>query len=81
MSTPAPAPPHPPGPPGPQPGDNATAAVPASLRALLAASGLQTMTLAGRRLLPIVQGGMGIGVSAHRLAGTVASRGGVGRFR
>ena len=29
-------------------------------------------------VLPIVQGGMGIGVSAHRLAGTVASLGGVG---
>ena len=31
-----------------------------------------------KALLPIVQGGMGIGVSAHRLAGTVASLGGVG---
>ena len=81
MSTPAPAPPHLPHLPGPQLGGCATAAVPASLRALLVASGLQTMTLAGRRLLPIMQGGMGIGVSAHRLAGTVASRGGVGRFR
>ena len=30
-------------------------------------------TLKGRTLLPIVQGGMGIGVSAHRLAGSVAS--------
>lgn len=29
-------------------------------------------------LLPIVQGGMGVGVSAHRLAGTVASLGAVG---
>jgi nitronate monooxygenase len=36
------------------------------------------LTLAGRRLLPIVQGGMGIGISAHRLAGTVASHNGVG---
>ena len=64
-----------------QPGDRvnaATAAVPAPLLALLAASSLQAMTLAGRRLLPIVQGGMGIGVSAHRLARTVASLGGVG---
>jgi len=59
-------------------GHAAIDAVPAPLRALLAASGLQAMTLAGRRLLPIVQGGMGIGVSAHRLAGTVASLGGVG---
>jgi len=36
------------------------------------------LKLAGRRLLPIVQGGMGVGVSAHRLAGTVASLHGVG---
>ncbi|MBX9871028.1 MAG: nitronate monooxygenase, partial [Burkholderiaceae bacterium] len=34
--------------------------------------------LAGRSLLPIVQGGMGIGVSAHRLAGSVAELGGMG---
>jgi nitronate monooxygenase len=32
----------------------------------------------GRALLPIVQGGMGVGVSAHRLAGTVASYGALG---
>src|SRR5579859_7172818 len=31
-----------------------------------------------RSLLPIVQGGMGIGVSAHRLAGAVASCGAMG---
>lgn len=31
-----------------------------------------------RSLLPIVQGGMGVGVSAHRLAGTVARLGAVG---
>ena len=36
------------------------------------------MTLAGRTLLPIMQGGMGIGVSAKRLAGSVAALGGVG---
>jgi nitronate monooxygenase len=47
-------------------------------QAAIGASGLQTLTLAGRRLLPIVQGGMGIGVSAHRLAGAVAAEGGVG---
>jgi nitronate monooxygenase len=35
-------------------------------------------TLKGRSLLPIVQGGMGIGVSAHRLAGNVARLGAVG---
>ena len=32
----------------------------------------------GRRLLPIVQGGMGVGISAHRLAGAVARLGAVG---
>ncbi|WP_087724273.1 NAD(P)H-dependent flavin oxidoreductase [Pandoraea sp. PE-S2T-3] len=38
----------------------------------------QWLTLAGRRLLPVVQGGMGIGISAHRLAGTVARNNGMG---
>jgi nitronate monooxygenase len=41
-------------------------------------SGLRAMSLGGRALLPIVQGGMGIGVSAHRLAGAVAQAGGMG---
>lgn len=49
-----------------------------SLRSLLAGSGLRPLQLGGRTLLPIVQGGMGIGVSAHRLAGQVARQGGVG---
>ena len=40
--------------------------------------GLKPMVLGGRSLLPIVQGGMGIGVSAKRLAGSVASMGGMG---
>ncbi len=53
-------------------------AVPPALLPLLAGSGLQALHLGGRRLLPIVQGGMGVGVSAHRLAGTVAAQGGVG---
>lgn len=48
------------------------------LQPLLARSGLRPLRLRGRELLPIVQGGMGIGVSAHRLAGTVAAQGGVG---
>jgi nitronate monooxygenase len=48
------------------------------LAALLAASGLKPLRLAGRMLLPVVQGGMGVGVSAHRLAGAVAAAGGVG---
>src|SRR3954463_11382307 len=30
------------------------------------------LVLKGRQLLPIVQGGMGVGISAHRLAGAVA---------
>ena len=34
--------------------------------------------LRGRSLLPVVQGGMGVGVSAHRLAGTVARHGALG---
>lgn len=42
------------------------------------ATSLPHWKLKSRTLLPIVQGGMGIGVSAHRLAGTVASQGGVG---
>jgi nitronate monooxygenase len=50
----------------------------AGLTGLLARSGLAPLRIAGRMLLPIVQGGMGVGVSAHKLAGTVASEGGVG---
>lgn len=38
----------------------------------------KSLTLARRELLPIVQGGMGVGVSAHRLAGAVASRNAMG---
>jgi nitronate monooxygenase len=53
-------------------------AIAPALEPLLAASGLAALVLAGRRLLPIVQGGMGVGISAHRLAGTVAALGGVG---
>ncbi len=34
--------------------------------------------LKGRSLLPVVQGGMGVGVSAHRLAGNVARQGALG---
>lgn len=39
---------------------------------------LERLKLKGKSLLPIVQGGMGVGVSAHRLAGTVASLGAMG---
>lgn len=52
--------------------------VDAALAQRLGGSGLQAMRLGGRDLLPIVQGGMGIGVSAHSLAGSVAAMGGVG---
>ena len=41
-------------------------------------SRLPEWRLRGRSLLPIVQGGMGIGVSAHRLAGSVAALGAMG---
>jgi nitronate monooxygenase len=46
--------------------------------AALSASGLAPLRLGGRELLPIVQGGMGVGISAHRLAGSVAAQGAVG---
>lgn len=36
------------------------------------------LTIKGKSLLPVVQGGMGVGISAHHLAGTVASLGAVG---
>lgn len=39
---------------------------------------LPLLKLKERLLLPIVQGGMGVGISAHRLAGTVAKFGAVG---
>ena len=45
---------------------------------LLERHGLIALQLAGRALLPVVQGGMGVGVSAHRLAGSVAACGGMG---
>ncbi len=48
------------------------------MRTLLQSSGLAPLRLGGRTLLPIVQGGMGVGVSAHRLAGHVAHLGAVG---
>jgi nitronate monooxygenase len=48
------------------------------LMTLLGAGGLAPLHLGGRALLPIVQGGMGVGVSAHRLAGSVAALGAMG---
>lgn len=37
-----------------------------------------SFSVKGKKLLPIVQGGMGIGISAHRLAGAVAKEGAMG---
>ena len=48
------------------------------LRQLADAAGLRPLRLAGKTLVPVVQGGMGIGVSAGGLAGAVAAMGGVG---
>jgi nitronate monooxygenase len=44
----------------------------------LIATDFPPLRIRGRSLLPIVQGGMGVGVSAHRLAGSVAGLGAVG---
>ena len=49
-----------------------------ALLAACKAGGLAPLRLAGRELLPVVQGGMGVGVSAHRLAGSVAANGAIG---
>jgi nitronate monooxygenase len=37
-----------------------------------------SFAIKGKALLPIVQGGMGVGISAHRLAGSVAKAGAMG---
>lgn len=49
-----------------------------ALHELMQSAGLTALALRGKTLLPIVQGGMGIGVSAHRLAGSVAALGAMG---
>jgi nitronate monooxygenase len=49
-----------------------------NLLAMCSRSGLKTWNLMGQTLIPVVQGGMGIGVSAGSLAGSVARQGGVG---
>ena len=53
-------------------------AIPSDLCEALVASRLAPLRLSGRSLLPVVQGGMGVGISAHRLAGSVAAQGAVG---
>ena len=54
------------------------AEVATALRTVALASGLNLLELGGKSLLPVVQGGMGVGISAGGLAGTVAGLGAVG---
>jgi len=54
------------------------AAAAAALKTLSLDSGLKPWQLCGKDLIPVVQGGMGVGVSAGGLAGTVAGMGGLG---
>ncbi|WP_427914709.1 NAD(P)H-dependent flavin oxidoreductase [Ramlibacter sp. MMS24-I3-19] len=49
-----------------------------SLLDLARGSGLAPLRLRGRELLPVVQGGMGVGISAGGLAGAVAALGAMG---
>ena len=42
------------------------------------ATHLPALVIKGRAILPVVQGGMGVGISAHRLAGNVARLGAMG---
>lgn len=55
-----------------------TTLIPLDISELLLKSAVSPLVLRGKTVLPIVQGGMGVGVSAHRLAGAVAKTGGVG---
>ena len=55
-----------------------TTLIPTDVMELLSKSGVSPLVIKGKNILPIVQGGMGVGVSAHRLAGAVAKAGGVG---
>lgn len=50
----------------------------AELQAIATRSGLRPWRFGGKELLPVVQGGMGVGISAGGLAGTVAGLGGIG---
>lgn len=60
------------------PADGEAAIRAAMLLRLAHEGGLRPWTMGGRELVPVVQGGMGVGVSAGGLAGAVASMGGVG---
>ena len=55
-----------------------TAEEAAALMQMAQASGLNSWQLCGRELVPVVQGGMGVGVSAGGLAGAVAGLGAIG---
>jgi len=55
-----------------------TNAIELSMQALLNEGGLRSMEIGRKTLLPIAQGGMGVGISAHKLAGNVARLGGIG---
>jgi nitronate monooxygenase len=55
-----------------------TLATLAELEQLAQNAGLRRLHLGGKALLPVVQGGMGVGVSASGLAGAVASLGAIG---
>jgi len=48
------------------------------LHQLAKQNGLNTWTLGNKKILPVVQGGMGVGVSASRLAGSTARLGAMG---
>lgn len=48
------------------------------IRLIMLHTSFPLLNIKGRGLLPIVQGGMGVGVSAHRLAGSVAALGAIG---
>ena len=55
-----------------------TTLIPPNISELLLKSEVTPLILKGKIVLPIVQGGMGVGVSAHKLAGAVAKAGRVG---
>ena len=52
-------------------------AIPSAISRALARA-LPRFRIRGRELLPVVQGAMGVGISAHRLAGAVAGEGAMG---
>jgi nitronate monooxygenase len=52
-------------------------AIPSAISRALAGA-LPRFRIRGRELLPVVQGAMGVGISAHRLAGAVAREGAMG---